>query len=555
MIDNNYIKRYFSGHRITVIVVLCLFGLCVASALTGRRHRKIVGDNRIYLIHADELKFDQFGPNPDAQIVKGHVSFRHQNSHLTCDSAYFYQTANSVKAFGHVRFHQGDTLTLSCNYADYDGGAEMLRARKNVWLHHRRQILHTDSLDYDRLYNTANFFEGGTLTDGNNRLVADWGSYNLETRQAEFYYNVRLRSKTDYITTDTLFFDSPKSIAHLVGPSRIISKGSIVHTRDGYYNTRTDRARLYGRSTLIDKDKSITGDSLFYVKNGNSHGYGNVIYIDKHNKNTLHCGYLRYNERTGYGFATKVPWVMDYSQQDTMWMHSDTMKVYTYHINTDSVYRKIHCYPHVRTFRNDVQAVCDSMVINTRDSCMIMYKDPIVWNSGRQLLGQKIIVFTNDSTIRYAHVIGQALSIELLRDSIHYNQIASNEMESFFSHGKARLGVAKGSVQIVYYPVNDKDSSLIGLNYTETDTARMYMNPQQQLQRIWMPKSIGTLYPMTQIPPAKMKLPSFAWFDYIRPKDKNDIFIWRSKGKGLELKNIKRHVAPLQHLDIKREVK
>ena len=38
-------------------------------------------------------------------------------------------------------------------------------------------------------------------------------------------------------------------------------------------------------------------------------------------------------------------------------------------------------------------------------------------------------------------------------------------------------------------------------------------------------------------------------------KDKNDIFIWRSKGKGLELKNIKRHVAPLQHLDIKREVK
>ena len=195
------------------------------------------------------------------------------------------------------------------------------------------------------------------------------------------------------------------------------------------------------------------------------------------------------------------------------------------------------------------------MVINTRDSCMTMYKDPIVWNSGRQLLGQKIIVFTNDSTIRYAHVIGQALSIELLRDSIHYNQIASNEMESFFSHGKARLGVAKGSVQIVYYPVNDKDSSLIGLNYTETDTARMYMNPQQQLQRIWMPKSIGTLYPMTQIPPAKMKLPSFAWFDYIRPKDKNDIFIWRSKGKGLELKNIKRHVAPLQHLDIKREVK
>lgn len=56
------------------------------------------------------------------------------------------------------------------------------------------------------------------------------------------------------------------------------------------------------------------------------------------------------------------------------------------------------------------------------------------------------------------------------------------------------------------------------------------------------------MYPMTQIPPTKYKLPNFAWFDDIRPKDKNDIFVWRGKSKGMELKNIKRHEAPLQVL-------
>ena len=121
MINNHLKKQNISGHGISMLLILCLFGLCVSSAFGARKKRKIVGDNRIYLIHADNLRFDQYSVNPDAQILTGHVSFRHQNSHLTCDSAYFYQATNSVKAFGHVHFRQGDTLSLKCDYADYDG--------------------------------------------------------------------------------------------------------------------------------------------------------------------------------------------------------------------------------------------------------------------------------------------------------------------------------------------------------------------------------------------------------------------------------------------------
>ena len=126
-----------------------------------------------------------------------------------------------MKAFGHVRFVQGDTLSLTAERADYDGQEQMMRARKNVVLKHRRQTLLTDSLDYDRLYQTAYFYEGGTLIDGKDRLVADWGEYNTETRQAVFYYHVKLRSKDRLVTTDTLHYDTQKSIAHVLGPSKI----------------------------------------------------------------------------------------------------------------------------------------------------------------------------------------------------------------------------------------------------------------------------------------------------------------------------------------------
>ena len=550
MINNKQHNINKNGHRIFFILILCLFGFCLVQAMQAprKKHKKRPEGERVYLLHADELRYDMFGRTPDAQIVKGKVSFMHQGGHLTCDSAYFYQGTNSVKAFGHVHYRQGDTLSLTCERAEYDGMMQMMHARRNVVLHHRRQTLKTDSLDFDRLYNMANFFDGGTLIDGKDRLVSDWGEYHTETREAKFVFNVKLRSGKDVVTTDTLYYDVPTSTAHMVGPSKIVSGSSVVHTADGYYDTKTDKAKLFGRSTLVDKDKSITGDSLYYVKNGESTGYGNVVYVDKKNKNSLTCNYLRYNEKTGMGFATKRPVAIDYSQKDTLWMHSDTMRIYTYHINTDSVYRKVHAYPHVRAFRNDMQAICDSLVFNSKDSCMTMYKDPVIWNANRQMLGEEIRSYMADSTIRFAHVIGQALSIEQMPDSVHYNQITSSEMKSYFEKGEMKMTEAIGNVQTVYYMTNDKDSSLVGLNYLETDTMRMYLGAARKLDKIWTNKFTSTMYPITQVPPAKYKLPNFAWFEDLRPTDKNDIFVWRGKSSGTELKSIKRHEAPLQSL-------
>ena len=463
---------------------------------------------------------------------------------------------------GHVHFRQPqDNITLTCQRAWYDGEEQLMEARNNVVLHHARQTLYTDSLNYDRLYNNAYFFRGGRLIDGSSKLSSDWGEYNTQTKQAVFYYDVQLHTPKTRVSTDTLYYDTRTSRAHVVGQytpnkgqgtpraSRIVNGQNVITTTDAYFNTKTDKADLYGRSTVVNKEKTITADTLFYnSKTGRNYGQGNVVYVDKRNKNKLTAHLVVYNEKTGRGFATGRALVMDYSRPDTLWMHGDTMRVETFHINTDSAYRKVHCYPRVRIFRNDAQAVCDSLVFNSKDSCMTMYRDPILWNGQRQLLGEKILTFMNDTTIREAHVLGQALSIELMQDSIHYNQVSSTNMFAYFLGGKIRRSDAVGNVRAIFYPVDDKDSTLIGLNYIETDTMRSFVNDQRKLERIWMPKAQGTLYPMTQIPPGKDKLDVFAWFDDIRPKNKDDVFIWKPKASGTELKHIKRHAAPIQQI-------
>ncbi len=543
---------------------LFLFMVLVVCGMTpSRKRQKELNkeDKRVYLKHADELKFDQFGPNPDAQIAKGHVHFINRGATLLCDSAYYYQATNSFRAFGHVRFRQGDTLSLTCDNAWYDGEGQMMQARKDVVLHHRGQVLYTDSLNYDRLYDNAYFFKGGRLVDGKSKLSSDWGEYNTNSRQAVFYYDVQLHTPKNRVSTDTLYYDTKTSMAHIVGmytpdrgagrpePSVIHNQGGVVKTTDAFFNTKTDKARLYGRSTVVDKEKTITGDTLFYDSStGSNHGYGNVVYVDTKNKNKLTAEEVAYNEKTGKGFATKKALVVDFSQKDTLYMHADTLRIETFNINTDSVYRCVHGYDHVRAYRVDFQAMCDSLVYDTRDSCMTMYKDPITWSDGRQLTGEKILVYTNDSTVRLAHVIGQALSIEQMKDSVHYGQVSSKEILAYFNDGNIRRSDAVGNVRAIFYPTDKGDSTLIGLNYVESDTMRMFISPTRQLQRIWMPKAQGTLYPMTQIPPGKDKLDVFQWFADLRPTGPADVFVWRGKPSGTSLKQLERHAPPLQKL-------
>lgn len=527
-----------------LVVLGMVFAMQPARKRTPRKRAKAAQqDKRVYLVHADNLHYDQYR-NGDAQILDGHVHFRHVGANLYCDSAHFYEQSNSFEAFGHVRMVQGDTLSLVSDYAYYDGNDQLAQARYNVVLKHRKTTLYTDSLDYDRMYSFGNFFEGGKMVDGKSVLTSDWGEYHTDTKMAMFYYDVRLKDQNMFLTTDSLYYDTRTSRAHIVGPSNITSGSSHIYSEDGYYNTRTEQSELFGRSVIKDQGRTIVGDSVFRnARDGKNYAYWNVVMTDSINKNRLTGDYAEYDDSTGYAMATNNAVAMDFSQKDTLFMHADTFKIFTYNNNTDSVYRVMHAFRKVRAYRPDVQAVCDSLVYNSLDSCMVMYRDPIVWNQGQQLFGEEIRVYMNDSTIDWAHVIGQAFSAEQMPDTIHFNQVSSKEMKAFFKNGEMRESQAIGNVLSVYYPIDDSDSTLIGLNYLETPLLKMFLE-NRKMKRMWIEKPKGTLYPMTQIPPDKYFLPQYAWFDYIRPLNKQDIFNWRGKKEGTELKEQKRREAP-----------
>ena len=512
--------RLFGGQRVLLLCALCLLGFCLTAAnlQDGRNNTQPKQKSKVYLLKADKLKKD--AANPDAQVVVGNVVFRHDSVYMYCDSAYYYDKINSFEAFSNVRMEQGDTLFLYGDRLYYDGLTQIAQMRMNVRMENRNTTLLTDSLNYDRIFNLGYFFDGGTMMDDQNVLTSEWGEYSPATKMSVFYYNVKLENPQFTMLSDTLRYNTMTKVANIVGPSDIYSDDNYIYSESGYYYTQTGKADLYQRSILSNDGKELTGDSLFYDRNtGIGEAFSNIVLTDTVNKNMMFGDYGYYNERLKNAFVTKNALAVDYSQGDSLFLHADTLSLNTFHLDTDSMYREVRAYHKVRFYRTDIQGVADSLVFSSKDSCLIMYKDPVLWNENQQLLGEQINIYMNDSTIDWAHIINQALSVEQIPvDTTLYNQITGKEIKAYF-------------VRLVYYPM-DSDSLLIGMNVSETSQLDIYLENQQLERMVMSPKSNGTLYPMTQIPLEKSHLDNFVWFDYIRPLNKKDIFIWR--GKKLE---------------------
>ena len=243
-----------------------------------------------------------------------------------------------------------------------------------------------------------------------------------------------------------------------------------------------------------------------------------------------------------------IPMPMDSLSMDSIALAaaaSDT--IVTPPAPVDSTYRIIKGYHKVRIFRSDIQAVCDSLVCSTLDSCITMYTDPIIWNGHQQVLGEKITIYLNDSTIDWVHIEEQALMVEQL-DTVHYNQISGREIKAYFDKGEIEHTDVIGNVLVIYYYQEENDSILLGMNTTEASQLTAFMVDRQVDKLLITNKSNGTFYPMLQIPPEKMKLSTFGWFSHIRPLSQYDILFWRGKNDGEKLKKSPRSAVPLPSL-------
>ncbi|MDD2436330.1 MAG: OstA-like protein [Massilibacteroides sp.] len=477
----------------------------------------------VFLEHTDLLSFDK-DINPEAQILRGNVCFRHDSSYMYCDSAFYYEEKNSLEAFSNVRMEQGDTLFVYGDYLIYDGNTQLARLRKNVRMVNNQVTLYTDSLNYDRALNIGYYFDGGKIVDEQNVLSSLYGKYSPDSKMAVFNDSVKLENPQFTLFSDTLEYSTASKIATILGPSVIISDSATVYTSKGWYDTVADKSSLLNRSQVVSGNRILIGDSISYDKmSGFGEAFGNMCLRDTVQKVILEGQYGYYNELTEYAFATDSARFLEYSKGDTLYLHGDTLEMVT----VDSLYREIKAFHGVRFYRVDIQGVCDSLQFNTKDSVLYMFRAPILWNEQYQLLGDTILIFMKDSAIDYAHVKEYAFAIQHV-DSTYYNQLKGSDLKAYFEGESVRLIDVEGNAESIFYPL-EKDGTKVGLNESKSGFLSIWLKENKlEKLKIW-PTPVGSLTPIPDLKPEQKTLKDFKWYDYLRPKDKNDIFTVHSR--------------------------
>lgn len=488
----------------------------------------------VYLDHSNTLSFDE-KRIADAQILVGNVIFRHDDALMFCDSAYFYEKTNSLDAFGHVRFVQGDTLQGFGDLLFYDGNTKLARLRRHVRLVHglpdqNPTVLTTDSLNYDRAAGVAYYFHGGTVKDSLNTLVSVRGNYRPNTKQAVFSKDVQLTNDKFVLTSDTLLYNSETKVADIVSPTDIIyEEETDIHSSLGWYNTQTEQSMLLNRSIVHHQDgKLMTGDTIYYDKRiGFGEVLGDMMMIDSAQHATLTGHYGQMWEEDSRGYATDSALMVDWSDEEQKaYIHADTLFTeelhYTDSARLDSTYRRVRAHYGVRVYRDDTQMTCDSLVYLGSDSTIHLYTNPICWSENQQISADSMIVYIVNGSVDHTWGNGNALCV--MHDTLDYfNQMTGKEVIATLVEGEVKNVDTDGNALTIYF-AKESDGSFVGMNTTESSHIKMYVEKQKIDHMLFTKETTGVLYPMGQIPGGGDKLATFFWADDVRPTSPEDVF-------------------------------
>ena len=522
--------------------------LAVASSAVLARKPAPRGDV-VVLDRADKLHKQQ---SDSFMIVSGNVRFIKAAMIMDCDSAHFFPETESFDAFGNIKMQQGDTLFIYADELNYDAPARVATLYadpgKKVRMINRDVTLETDIFTYDLGIELGYYNTGGVLYDSQNRLISQEGEYMPQTKDANFYSDVRLFShgKTDtlVIYSDSLFYNTNSKISVLRSPSEIINKRGTIYTTDGLYDTALDTAALYERSLVTSPEgRTLTADTIYYDRvSGLGECFGYMIMTDSARQASLQADYGFFNQATDSAYATGHLIIKEYSQGDTLYLHGrqlnayrvfDTITIPAIPADTlggtpeiaesqrDDTNNVADVWPRVRFYRSDVQGVCDSMRVTSADTTLRMYVHPVVWSEERQIFGNIIELHMNDSTIDEAHLPDYGFTAQRVAED-YYDQIAGKEMIARFDNGELKTLDISGNVELILYP-EEADSTFNKMVNAESSTlTARFKSRTTEYIKMW-PETTGRATPLFLLRKSMLFLPKFRLFEGIRPVSPADV--------------------------------
>ncbi len=491
------------------------------SALLSFAHLNAQKIERIEILRAEALVSD-FKDGKEAQKLVGDVQFRHKNALMYCDSAYMFRDINSIEAYGSVRINQGDSINLYGDYLHYDGNTQIANVTgDSVKLISNEFILTTDRLIYDRAANVASYYTGGVIVSktDSNRLRSERGFYYSFRKRFDFKDSVVLTNPDFVMESDTLVYFTDTEIVNFLGPTTIKGDSNLIYCEVGWYKTIEDQSKYFDHAYLISETRKLSGDTLYYDRNlGYGEAIGNIKIVDTLEEMTITGQYGEMFELKDSAVVTIEPLMIKDLDGDTIFLHADTFKIYQADSN-----KYMLAYHDVRIFKNDLQAICDSVAYVLNDSTIQLIRDPILWSEENEMSADSIDLVLKNDQLHSMHMRPNAFIVSQV-DSIRYNQIKGDKMIGFFKDKKLKKIRVYGSGQTIYFGQDD-EGKFIGVNWAESSDIEITMEEQEIKSITFISEADASMYPMGELDPkTELRFKGFQWRVEKRPLSKEDLF-------------------------------
>ena len=177
---------------------------------------------------------------------------------------------------------------------------------------------------------------------------------------------------------------------------------------------------------------------------------------------------------------------------------------------------------HIRMFKSDMQARCDSLEYTDLDSLARLFLSPIVWNEGnRQYTSDSLTVSVKNQRMDKANLMSNAFII-IQEDTLCFDQIRGTEIMAYFDSTTVleRFDALGGSSALFYLKENDAFATV---NKVEARmiTANFVDGEIDRISYFDSPKNDA--YPLVQLPEEERQMKGFNWQPDLRPKGKKDI--------------------------------
>lgn len=474
----------------------------------------------IRIINSDFIDMNQT-EIPGAILFTGNVQVEHDGVIINCSKAYHFKDENYVKAFGNVRLSQGDSITMTSKYAEYNGNQKFAFATGDVVLRSPESTLTTDTINFDRSIQQAYYNTYGTIVNKENTLRSKSGRYFINEKKYQFKTAVTVTNPQCVIKTNHLDFYDNSGHAYVFGPSTITSKENVIYTENGFYDTKNHTSNLSKNSTITYQNRKIKGDKIYYDRKREfSTATNNVKITDSINRMIVKGHYAEMYKNKDSMFITKKALVSTFVENDSVYIHAKRLLV-----TGKQGQRIVRGFNNARIYKSDMSGKCDSIHSDQQKGLTQLIGRPIIWSQKSQLTGEIMHLIGDNNTQKMdsLKVMNNAFIVQ--KDTIGggYNQVKGQNLYGKFRDNKLYQVDMVKNAEMIYYMYNDKNE-LVGIDKGVCSSIHLELedNQIQSVTKFVNPE--GQLYPEKELPENARKLRGFIWRGDEEIKTLADIF-------------------------------